>query len=334
MVNGICTLANDYVFDQVVALLNSIDVHAGKDFPVCIYPYDDRIQRLQDFLQDRPHIQIYDDQNSIRSWDTRVEKIWQYHPTAQQQWFEATGNEGIHRMGTHRRFCAFDGPFDQFIYMDADTLLLDSPKPIFDLLSDFDWITYDFQYKDLSHVFDVKSSKLQQLFSDEQLEKQVFCSGFYASKRQTIHEQSLDFYFNKLMEGDAEVLYPMAPDQTILNYFVLRQPLKSNNLALSLPIDQRTGNSVTSKHFEQRGDSVFDQGKRLLYLHYIGVSSKLFTRVCQGENIDIPYRDVFLNYRYKHSPENRPELQGSVTKHQPQRPPLWKRLVRKLSLSQ
>lgn len=332
MVNGICTLANDYVFDQVIALLNSIEVHAGKDCPVCIYPYDDQIQKLQNFLKDRPHVHIYNDQPSMQRWDDQVKEIWQYHPTAQQQWFEATGNMGIHRMGTHRRFCAFDGPFDQFIYMDADTLLLDSPQPIFDFLDEFDWITYDFQYKDLSHVFDINSSKLLKIFSEEQLKRQVFCSGFYASKRQAVDEHKLKFYFNKLAEGDAEVLYPMAPDQTILNYFVLRKPLNSVNLALHLPVDKRTGNSVTSPHFEQREDSVFDKGIRLLYLHYIGVSSKFFARMCQGENLDIPYREVFLHYRYLHAPESRPDLQGAVIKRQPQRPPLWKRLMRKLSL--
>ncbi len=41
--DGICTLANDRVYDQLIALLNSIEVNGGKALPVCVYPYDDNI---------------------------------------------------------------------------------------------------------------------------------------------------------------------------------------------------------------------------------------------------------------------------------------------------
>ncbi|MFO7029254.1 hypothetical protein B9T07_04150 [Limnospira fusiformis CCALA 023] len=45
MMDGICTLANDKVYDQLVALLNSIEANQGADMPVCIYPYNDNIER-------------------------------------------------------------------------------------------------------------------------------------------------------------------------------------------------------------------------------------------------------------------------------------------------
>ncbi|MDX2213558.1 MAG: hypothetical protein SFY66_09735 [Oculatellaceae cyanobacterium bins.114] len=44
---GIYTLSSDMVYDQVVALLNSIEVNVGADVPVCIIPYDDVPQRVQ-----------------------------------------------------------------------------------------------------------------------------------------------------------------------------------------------------------------------------------------------------------------------------------------------
>lgn len=330
MTNGICTLGNDVVFDQIVALVNSVATHAGPDFPVCIYPYNDNLERLRAFVQDRPQVQIYDDVASIQRWDHWVEKIWQVHPTAHERWLAINGKGGIHRMGTHRRFGAFDGPFDQFIYMDADTLLLDSPQPIFDLLDQFDWITYDFQHRDLSHVFTVDAPNLTQVFTPAQIETQIFCSGFYGSKRGIFSDADLATFLEQLAAGEATVLYPMAPDQTILNYCVLRKPLKAVNLAFHWPVEKRTGNSVTSPHFEQRGDGVFDRDLRLTYLHYIGVSSKLFTRLCQGENMDIPYRDVFLHYRYLHAPSDRPTFTGPKVKDQPPRPPLWQRALSKL----
>jgi hypothetical protein len=48
---------------------------------------------------------------------------------------------------------------------------------------------------------------------------------------------------------------------------------------------------------------LYDKQSRLTYLHYIGLSSKLFTRVCAGENIGFPYRDIFLHYRYLNQSE-------------------------------
>jgi hypothetical protein len=324
--NGICTLGNDRVYDQIVALINSIEVFAGPEMPVCIYPYDDQVERLREFTQSRPQVTLYDDTASMARWDAWVEQIWATHPTARQKW-DAVGSAGIHRRGTHRRFCAFDGPFDRFIYMDADTLLLDDPSPIFDRLEEYSWVTYDFQHKDLSHVYDVDSPWLEKLFSADQLRQQVFCSGFYGSRRGLFDPERGQVILDWLKAGEAAVLYPMAPDQTILNYLVMRQAITSCNLALTLPPAQRTGNSVTSSHFAVVDHRVYDKGVPLLYMHYIGLSSKLFARLCNGENVDFPYRDVFLHYRYLRDPENRPALAGKLVAARPQR---WRRYLAQL----
>jgi hypothetical protein len=333
MKKGICTLANDYVYDQVLALINSIEVHAGKDMPVCIYPYDDNLERLRALAKERSQVQLFEDQTIIDRWDRWVATMWSHHPTAAEKWLAVNGKPGIHRMGTHRRFCAFEGPFDHFIYMDADTLLLDSPDLIFETLdSDVDWVAYDFQYKDLSHVFDLDSKKLSLLFTEEELRQKVFCSGFYGTKKSAVQPEDIEFYIQNLAQGDAEVLYPMAPDQTILNYFVLRKPISSVNLALTLPSDKKTGNSVTSAHFAIRDNLVFDKGIRLLYLHYIGISSKFMAQLCQGQNLDIPYRDVFLHYRYLNANDTPPTLAGDPISLKPKKTSLGDRILRKLSL--
>jgi hypothetical protein len=171
--NGICTLGNDRVYDQLVALINSIEAWAGPEMPICIYPYDDRLDHIQHLVAQRPQVQLYDDRVSLQRWDAVVEALWATHPSATAQW-QAAGSSGIHRMGTHRRYCAFDGPFDRFLYMDADTLLLSSPEVAFTALEQYDWVTYDFQHKDLSHVYSLNSPQLRQLFSAEQLRRQAF----------------------------------------------------------------------------------------------------------------------------------------------------------------
>jgi hypothetical protein len=307
---GICTLANDRVFDQAIALINSIGDVMGPDFPICIVPYDDQCDRLQDAIRDRPNVILFQDKSVLEYWEIEAKRVWDACPSAKQQWATVT-TDPYYRMGMHRRFGAFSGPFDRFIYMDADTVLLQDVTPIFEKLDHHDWIVYDFQHRDVSHVYNCKSEKLLQVFTPNQLDREIFCAGFYAAKRGTFSQSKLDTCLSFLQAGEEEILYGMAPDQTILNYWVMRSNLAVYNYALELPSAEVTGCCVTSDHFEVKGGQVFDRGTPLTYLHYIGLSSSLFSQLCAGENLDFPYRDVFLHYRYLHEPSSRPSLVGN-----------------------
>ena len=329
--DGICTLANDRVYDQVVALLNSIEAIAGKDMPVCIYPYDDNTAKLSLEVSKRPNVQLYDRSESIERWDNFAQAAWDTHPTASQIWQKA-GSQGYHRFGTHRRYCAFDSPFDRFLYMDADTLLMSPVDNIFALLENNDCVVYDFQHKDPTHVYTVDSPKLATVFSQQRIATEIFCSGFYASKQDLFPEESRNKLISYLKSGEAEILYPMAPDQTLINYMMMRSGCSIYNLALNLPKSELTGCCVTSSHFENQNQVLYDKGRRLTYIHYIGLSSKLFARVCEGENINFPYRELFLYYRYLHEPDQRPQFTTKAKSYN-QSPSLAKRVMSKLGLN-
>ncbi|MBE9052148.1 sugar transferase [Nostocales cyanobacterium LEGE 11386] len=329
--DGICTLANDRVYDQLVALLNSIEAIYGQDMPVCIYPYDDNTAQIAAEIAHRPNVQIYDNQESMQQWDEFVCNIWDVHPTAQAHWLKFGSNK-YHRVGTHRRYGAFDGPFDRFVYMDADTLLMSSLTEVFRQLNHNDWVVYDFQYTDLSHVYNPSSPKLTEIFSAKQLQTEIFCSGFYGSKKGIFNAQNRELLLDKLRQGEAEILYDMAPDQTILNYMVMRSGISSYNFAHHLSQSERTGCCVTSTHFEAQENILYDKGQRLTYIHYIGLSSQLFRQVCEGENIDFPYRDIFLHYRYLHEPDKRPQF-TTQPKNQKANSGLATKVLRKLGLT-
>jgi hypothetical protein len=325
---GICTLGNDYVLDQVIALLNSIRATMGADFPVCIFPYDDQLEQLQAAIADRPNVTLFNDAAAIAEWENQAKRIWDVHPTAQQSW--PPMDDGMYyRMGMHRRFVAFSAPFDRFIYMDADTLLLSDATPVFERLDDHDWVVYDFQHRDPSHVYNVNSSQFADLFAPEILERKMFCAGFYAAKRGILSAAQLDWMVTELAQGDADILYPRAPDQTIVNYWVMKANLSVYNFAFELPPEQVVGCCVTSPHFELRDDKLYDRGNPLLYLHYIGLPADLFTKICAGANFACPYREIFLHYRYLHAPEQRPQFIGAPI--DPSRPlTIVQRLARKL----
>ncbi len=294
--NGICTLGNDYVFDQLVALLNSIDVILGSETPVCIYPFDDQTQQIADEIAKRPNVFIYDDLESINRWD-------QFMLTAAP---ERLNRNKSRLYGAHRRFCAFDGPFDKFIYLDADTLVMNSLAKVFEKLDSYDFVVYDFQFQDVSKIYNVKSPKLLEVFEQKRIDSEIFCSGFYGAKRGIFNSEQRDLLISHLQNGEAELLYEGAGEQPLINYMVMRSNLSIYNFACQLPDNEKTGCSATSKHFEERENLLYDKDNRLTYLHYIGIPPNINQAVCAGENIEFPYRDLFLYYRYLHEPEKRP----------------------------
>ncbi|MBE9124807.1 MULTISPECIES: Npun_R2821/Npun_R2822 family protein [unclassified Coleofasciculus] len=333
MTEGIYTLANDVVYDQLVALLNSIETNIGTALPVYVIAYDDRIDRVREAVKTRKNVELFEDKKIFARWENFSLQVWQAHPYALKSWQEK-GIDGVYRIGMNRRYCAFDpsSPFEKFAYFDADVLVLNSLDTIFDTLNQHDFVVYDFQYNDISHIYNQNSPNLLNVFDQNQLNSEIFCAGFYASKRGLLPPEQRKWLVSQLESGEAEVLYPSAPNQSVLNYLVMRSGISVYNLALHLPENQRTGNSVTSSHFEKRNHLLYDKETRLTYLHYIGVSSKLIQRVCAGENLDFPYRDIFLHYRYLHEPEQKPQFK---TKPQPyNKPPsLGARILRKLKLT-
>lgn len=319
--NGICTLGNDYVYDQLVALLNSIDAILGSDIPVCIYPFDEQMERVKAEINQRPNVFIYNNQESINRWDKFMLEA-----------SSASMNRENYRIyGGHRRFCAFDGPFDKFIYLDADTLVMNSLDFVFDKLDKYDCITYDFQFRHPEKVYNTKSPKLLKVFDKIRLHNEIFCSGFFASKQGLFNQEKLEELLTYLRNGEKEILYPKG-DQPVVNYMFMRSEKTICNLSHHLPTSEITGCCVTSAHFEEREKILYDKGNRLTYLHYIGIDPKTTQAVCSGENIEFPYRNLFLHYRYLREPEKRPLFTTPGRYHLPPTPTLWTRALRRLKL--
>uniref|UniRef100_B8HT86 Sugar transferase n=1 Tax=Cyanothece sp. (strain PCC 7425 / ATCC 29141) TaxID=395961 RepID=B8HT86_CYAP4 len=312
--NGICTLANDRVYDQLLALLNSIEAILGTAIPVCIYPFDEQTERIQAELKHRPQVQLYNDAKSVQRWDDFVLKA-------------APGlSNRTHRLyGAHRRFCAFDGPFERFIYMDADTVVMGPLDRVFQSLEQYGCVTYDFQFVHPDKVYNLNSPRLYQIFTQNRIHQEIFCSGFYASKQRVFTPEKLQWLIEQLQAGEREILYTSTRgEQPLLNYMFMRSNIFCCNLAHFLPDIETTGTAVTSTHFETVDHILYDRGRRLTYLHYIGINPEIMERVCQGENIAFPYRDIFLHYRYLHEPEKRPifSTPGKPYNYQPN---FWER---------
>jgi hypothetical protein len=294
---GIYTLANDNVIDQLIALLNSIEANYSKTIPVCVIPYDDNIKKVKEEIGKRKNVFLFDDEKIIKDWEDYVNRIWK---------LASVGNFGRHMLGVHRKLCVFNGPFRKFVFLDADALVMNSLEHVFEMVENYAFVVNDFQYKDKSHVFNSKSPILKQIFSDEELMK-IFCVGFYASKKKLFSETEKQNIIEQIKK-ESEILYPRAPEQSILNYMVLKSGIKIKNLAFEK--NKVTGNSAHTSHFTEKNHILYDKGNRLTYLHYIGVSKDVINKVCAGENLDFPYRDIFLYYRFMKEPEKMPKFTG------------------------
>jgi hypothetical protein len=192
--------------------------------------------------------------------------------------------------------------------MDADTILLSSLEMVFDKLKEYDFMAYDYQYTNIEHVYNLDSQLLLKVFPKEKIEKTVFCSGFFASKKNLFDEPTLRNLSLSLNRGEEFALHKSIGDQPILNYMVMKSGCRHCNLINILPEDMRTGNAVTAKHFIEKDNLVYDKGNRLLYIHYIGISADSIRKLCRGEDINIPYRNTLLYYRFMNNLSEIPVL--------------------------
>ncbi|BCX09192.1 MAG: hypothetical protein KatS3mg066_3051 [Fischerella sp.] len=81
---GIYTLANDAVYDQLVALLNSIERNISPDIPVCIIPYNQQLKLITEEIKSRPNVSLFENWESIQRWDNFVNQVWDAHPRTQE----------------------------------------------------------------------------------------------------------------------------------------------------------------------------------------------------------------------------------------------------------
>ncbi|WP_017315964.1 Npun_R2821/Npun_R2822 family protein [Mastigocladopsis repens] len=305
MIDGIYTLANDVVYDQLVALLNSIEVNAGREIPVCVIPYNDRLDRVRAEIAARKNVTLLEDSAVIAYWENFATQAWKAHLRAQRTWRE-WGFPDNYRLAMHRKLCGIHGVFDKFIYFDADTLLMGPLDYIYHKLNNYDWVTNDFQYKsDLKYIFDGASELIQKVFSEENLQSKLFCAGWFAAKKNVFTDAMVANLLDKLKSGEADVMALGGPDQSLFNYMICRSGISYYNFAYS-DTKHVTGNHWSSQ-FDVVDNVLYDHGRRLTYIHYMSVPSSSFTRLCAGEDVSIPYREVFLHYRYLKSPESRPK---------------------------
>lgn len=303
---GIYTLANDVVFDQLVAFLNSVEANVSPDIPVCVIPYDHRLDRVKEEISSRPNVSLYDNDSEIQRWETFATDVWKHHPLAAQKKHARLIKTRLHY---HRKMVAFNGNFDKFVFYDADTLAMKPVDDVFLKLETYDFVCDDWEHsKTTVTALNIPRIELTGEFTEDQIRPKLHCSSFFASKNDFFPPDKMAEIQRRLIEDrEIEWLDRLSDDAFLLSYLTLRD-CSMFNYTLSTNGKEITGNCADADPFVNQNNVLYNEQelKPIHRIHYMNFSSADFTRLSAGEDVDIPHRDVFLHYRFLKHPDETP----------------------------
>lgn len=308
---GIYTLANDAVYDQLVALLNSIEHNVDKDTPVCVIPYDDRIERVNKEISNRENISIFKNRDSIEKWEKFFNYIWESHPAAKKKLKHGLQYAGGH---IHRKFCSFDGDFEKFVFYDCDELAMKPLDDIFKKLDKYDFVFDDWEHKkpSLTVSLDFEYICQKKGIEEDKIRPLIHCDNFFGSKRGLFSVNDLAALEKSLIEdGDINFLrnHVWWDSATLFTYMTMWTKRPVFNFTQSPQAIDRTGNYIKGNPFVNIDNVLYNEegNKPVHRVHYAGYPSYLFKYLSEGIEVGISHQDVFLYYRFMKNPEKMPK---------------------------
>lgn len=309
---GIYTLANDVVYDQLVALLNSLEVNVNADIPICIIPYDEQLEKVRSEIASRKNVFLFEDKVSMQRWEEFYNQIWNLHPQAHNK---IQGHYKWYRKSNlFRKMSAFDGEFERFVFYDADSLAMSSLDKVVNKLDDYDFIFDDWEHRKSPSVAALNFSVIENKTSlpESHIRPQLHCSSFFGSKRGIFGDEEINS-LRDLLANQQEYTYINEHswwcDADLFTYMSWRSDRPIFNFTLSPDPQDRTGNCADADPFTNINNILYNQEglKPIRRLHYMNYSSSEFQRLCQGEDVNIRYAHEFLYYRFLKNPELKPK---------------------------
>lgn len=161
---GIYTLANDAVYDPLIALLNSIEVNVSPEIPVCIIPYNEQLVRVKQKVNSRPNVILFDDKSSMQRWEDFYNQAWNADPQASLK-NQGNSKKWYKKSNLFRKMCAFDGNFERFVFYDADSLAMSPLNRVLEKLDDYDFVFDDWEHRKQTFVAALNFSVIEKAIS-------------------------------------------------------------------------------------------------------------------------------------------------------------------------
>jgi len=252
---GVYFSANDVVYDWAIAFLNSYRTF-NPDLRLILIPFNDQCDRLLK-LQDTYNFEIYTDPSFERL--EAIGKAFELgHTPTGPYWF--------------RRYAAYWGACDRFMYLDARQVVLADLKPIIRALDDYDFDLLHFDCA-INQVYEPGELRRELL---KQGKARGFLSGLWASRKGlfTLEE------FERLAADALQVreqLNPRNTDQAFFNYCCDMKPVRYGHVAEVMgEICQSSWARQSGKIYHQNGKYFLwdygglDHKKQLLLMHWAG----------------------------------------------------------------
>ena len=209
MTRGVYFLASDRILDLAIAFLNSFRAH-NPDIPLCMIPYNERSPRVAQLapaygfsLFPRPELL------------PRCEALGRF----------VLGREA----GTFRKLALWEGDFDEFVYINADTLVLADVSFCFDHLAEHDFVTSHSHAPGLLQWVWKPSVRECGLLTKDQIDFSAN-TGFIVSRKPALRLEEVE-----RRKGDAAEAAPWmtegCTDQPLLNYLMVTSGRRYTSLS-------------------------------------------------------------------------------------------------------
>jgi hypothetical protein len=304
---GIYTMANDVVFDQLVALLNSIEVNVSAEIPICIIPYDDRLEKVKEEVASRPNLTLFDNDQEIKRWENFAEEVWAAHPESARKKIIKS------KVRLQRKMVVFQGEFEKFVFYDADSLAMKPLTAVFEKLDAYDFVFDDWEPKKVKTALNLDKIEQSGYSTADCVRPKMHCSSFFGSRHGLFPEEELVQIQQRLIDHrEVEWINGLA-EAFLFTYLTMVAGYSMFNFTLSSDSQDRTGNCADADPFVNIDNVLYSQQglKPIHRIHYMNYPSKSFAGLAQGIDADVPHKDVFLHYRFLKDPSLRVELQPS-----------------------
>jgi hypothetical protein len=280
---GVYFLANNNVFEQVVAFLRSFRTY-NPSIPLCLIPYDNAFDKIR-ALQGAYSFSIFEDAELLADCDSISEK---FHGFV---------------LGTYRKLVAWEGIFDSFIYIDVDTVVIDSIDFSFESLKYAPYVASHSNLANIRQYVWKDSIYAAHILTPPQIAFSAN-TGFFVSRRGFLSMKHCLAKVNAALElkGHMEL---SCMEQPFLNYLVV----SSGYPCTSLLVLRDSGLLPTSplEWWGGLSDGRVNGGKLyapynvpIFLVHWAG-----FTKDCKNLGEELPYNDLWNFYR-------RPDLSPDV----------------------
>jgi len=286
--NGIYFLANDRVKEQTIAFLNSFR-HFNPTLPLCLIPYDRACQSILK-LSAPYEFAVYEDENYLKYCDTIGDHFCHL----------------FHAIGTFRKLALWNGPFENFIHLDIDTVVFKGLDFLFESLKDYDYLSAS--QGDVPQVWNDSVYTSKEL-TPEQIS--YSCNtGFILSHKRMFSQDDIRLTVESA-RGMKKHMCRDTHEQPLLNYLIVKSNKKYDSIYHLFPSLGNEWAGVPTHQSREDVTMTDSDGRELLFLHWAGFEgrpARAFDKFREGvrslfdgsrpRKEVFPYRKIWEHYRF------------------------------------